>query len=235
MNATQANSTSAAMASRHRRVAIVLSGVVFFMVAAAYAAVPLYRLFCQTTGYGGTPKIAATNDVKILDRTIEVRLDANVGPNLPWEFKAKQNSVTVRLGETVLVHYQATNLGKTTTHGSATYNVSPDSSGAYFNKIACFCFTEQKLEPGETVDMPVTFFVDPALIDDAWAKAKDFFALPEDTKRAYHIPGGGGARGYTPFGTEIAKGAKRANAAGNRLPVPGRIAEVVAQRPVSAS
>ncbi len=166
MNATQANSTSAAMASRHRRVAIVLSGVVFFMVAAAYAAVPLYRLFCQTTGYGGTPKIAATNDVKILDRTIEVRLDANVGPNLPWEFKAKQNSVTVRLGETVLVHYQATNLGKTTTHGSATYNVSPDSSGAYFNKIACFCFTEQKLEPGETVDMPVTFFVDPALIDD---------------------------------------------------------------------
>ncbi|MGD9669164.1 MAG: cytochrome c oxidase assembly protein [Hyphomicrobiaceae bacterium] len=165
-DATQAKSGPDALAGRHRRVAVILSGVVLGMVAAAYAAVPLYRIFCQTTGYGGTPKIAAENDVKILDRTIEVRLDANVAPNLPWRFKPKQNSVTVHLGETVLVHYQATNMGTATTRGTASYNVSPDASGAYFNKIACFCFTEQKLEPGETVDMPVTFFVDPAMVDD---------------------------------------------------------------------
>lgn len=158
--------SSDALPGRHRRVAVILSSVVLGMVAAAYAAVPLYRLFCQTTGYGGTPKVAVSNDVKVLDRTIEVRLDANVAPGLPWQFKPKQNAVTVRLGETVLVHYQATNIGRVTTRGTATYNVSPDSSGAYFNKIACFCFTEQKLEPGQTVDMPVTFFVDPALVDD---------------------------------------------------------------------
>ncbi len=165
-NAKPAKAVADALTGRHRRVAVILSTVVFSMVAAAYAAVPLYRIFCQTTGYGGTPKIAATNDVKVLDRTIEVRLDANVAPNLPWDFKPKQNTVTVQLGETVLVHYQATNVGQTTLRGTASYNVSPDAAGAYFNKIACFCFTEQKLEPGETVDMPVTFFVDPAMIDD---------------------------------------------------------------------
>lgn len=166
MSGARSNAAPDAMARRHRRLAIVLSGVALSMVAAAYAAVPLYRLFCQTTGYGGTPKITAVNDAKILDRTIEVRLDANVAPGMSWEFKPRQNSVTVRLGETVLVYYQATNTGNTTTYGSATYNVAPDASGAYFNKIACFCFTEQKLEPGQTVDMPVTFFVDPALVDD---------------------------------------------------------------------
>lgn len=165
-DATQASVTPDAMAGRHRRVALVLSMVVLSMAGAAYAAVPLYRIFCQATGYGGTPKIAAGNDARILDRTIEVRLDANVAPGLPWRFEPKQNSVMVRLGETVLVHYRATSIGQTALRGTASYNVSPDAAGAYFNKIACFCFTEQKLEPGETVDMPVTFFVDPAMVDD---------------------------------------------------------------------
>ena len=155
-----------AMAGKHRRVAIVLSAVAVGMIVMAYAAVPLYRIFCQTTGYGGTPKIASNNDVKVIDRTIEVRLDANVAPGLAWRFRPKHASVTVRLGETVMVHYEATNFGSTTTRGTASYNVAPDSAGAYFNKIACFCFTEQKLDPGQSVDMPVTFFVDPALIED---------------------------------------------------------------------
>jgi cytochrome c oxidase assembly protein subunit 11 len=145
---------------------MILSSVVVCMAAMSYAAVPLYRLFCQTTGYGGTPLVAKAAPDVVLDRTIEVRLDANVAPDLPWRFAPKQNSVTVRLGETVLVHYQATNIGTTTTRGTASYNVAPDSTGAYFNKIECFCFTEQKLEPGQTVDMPVTFFVDPALAGD---------------------------------------------------------------------
>ncbi|HRY06444.1 MAG TPA: cytochrome c oxidase assembly protein, partial [Hyphomicrobiaceae bacterium] len=144
--AKQARAAPNALAGRHRRVAIVLSSVVLAMVGAAYAAVPLYRIFCQTTGYGGTPKIAAANDVEILDRTIDVRLDANVAPNLPWHFSPKQNSVTVRLGETVLVHFQATNVGERELRGTASFNVSPDAAGAYFNKIACFCFTEQKLK-----------------------------------------------------------------------------------------
>lgn len=159
-------SEAAALAGSHRRVAAVLSAVAVGMVVMAYAAVPLYRLFCQTTGYGGTPKVAAVNDVKVLDRTIEIRLDANVAPGLPWRFRPKQGSVTVRIGETALAYYEATNIGTVVTRGTATYNVSPDSAGAYFNKIACFCFTEQKLEPGQSIDMPVTFFVDPAMIDD---------------------------------------------------------------------
>lgn len=164
-SAPDAHSRPAGAAS-HRRTAIVLSSIVVGMIGMSYAAVPLYQLFCQTTGYGGTPKIAEQAPDKILDRTIKVRLDANVAKDLPWKFEPKQNEFTVRLGETILVHYQATNIGTVTTRGTASYNVSPDSAGAYFNKIACFCFTEQKLEPGQSVDMPVTFFIDPALIDD---------------------------------------------------------------------
>lgn len=164
-SAPDAHSRPAGAAS-HRRTAIVLSSIVVGMIGMSYAAVPLYQLFCQTTGYGGTPKIAERAPDKILDRTIKVRLDANVAKDLPWKFEPKQNEFTVRLGETILVHYQATNIGTVTTRGTASYNVSPDSAGAYFNKIACFCFTEQKLEPGQSVDMPVTFFIDPALIDD---------------------------------------------------------------------
>jgi cytochrome c oxidase assembly protein subunit 11 len=165
-DARKGQAARGAAASSHRRTAFVLSGVVLGMIGMSYAAVPLYQLFCQTTGYAGTPKVAAHNAAEVLDRTIEVRLDGNVAPGLPWQFKPKQNELTVRLGETVLVHYQATNVGNDATRGTASYNVSPDSSGAYFNKIACFCFTEQKLEPGQTVDMPVTFFIDPALVND---------------------------------------------------------------------
>lgn len=157
---------AAALAARHKRTAIVLFSVAFGMLGMAYAAVPLYRLFCQVTGYAGTPLVAAKGSDTVLERTIDVRLDANVAPGLPWTFRPKQSLVTVRLGETAVVHYEATNTGTTATRGTAIYNVAPDSAGAYFNKIECFCFTEQTLEPGQTVDMPVTFFVDPALVDD---------------------------------------------------------------------
>ncbi len=163
---TAAAARADALAGRHRRVAVVLAGVALGMVGMAYAAVPLYRIFCQATGFGGTPMIATKGPATILDRTISVRLVANVSPGLSWTFVPKESTVAVRLGETVIVNYQATNTSDRETRGTASYNVSPDSAGAYFNKIECFCFTEQKLRPGQTVDMPVQFFVDPALVDD---------------------------------------------------------------------
>lgn len=155
-----------ALAMRHRRTAIWLAGIAVGMVGMAYAAVPLYRIFCQVTGYGGTPQVAAQASDRILERTIDVRLDANVSRSLPWEFAPKSRVVRVRLGDTALVHYEARNTAQRATKGTATFNVTPDSAGAYFNKIACFCFTEQELAPGQAVDMPVTFFVDPAILDD---------------------------------------------------------------------
>ena len=110
--------------------------------------------------------VAVKNSEVVLDTTIEVRFDANVAPGLPWKFTSKEPSRTVRLGETVLVEFHATNVSDRPTRGTASFNVAPDSAGAYFNKIECFCFTEQKLAPGQSVDMPVTFFVDPALLKD---------------------------------------------------------------------
>ncbi|MCB1521063.1 MAG: cytochrome c oxidase assembly protein [Hyphomicrobiaceae bacterium] len=159
-----------AMAARHRRVGAWLGLVAISMVGVAYAAVPLYRIFCQVTGYGGTPQIASAASDRVLDKTITVRFDANVARALGWEFQPTQRTVEVKLGESVLAHYSAKNPSAIPTKGTATFNVTPDSAGAYFNKIACFCFTEQKLEPGQMVDMPVTFFVDPAILDDPDAR-----------------------------------------------------------------
>ena len=157
---------TAAAARSHKRTAGVLFGVAVGMLGMAYAAVPLYRIFCQTTGYGGTPLVAVKNSEVVLDTTIEVRFDANVAPGLPWKFTSKEPSRTVRLGETVLVEFHATNVSDRPTRGTASFNVAPDSAGAYFNKIECFCFTEQTLKPGESADMPVVFFVDPGILED---------------------------------------------------------------------
>lgn len=174
MTATADASAPAAAARslerRHNRVALSLVAVVGVMVGMAYAAVPLYRLFCQVTGYGGTPQIAAQGSTRVLDRTIVVRFDANVAGGLPWEFRPKQNTMEVKLGDNVIAHYSATNRSSRVTKGTAGFNVAPDSAGAFFNKVECFCFTEQTLQPGEMVDMPVSFFVDPALVEDADAK-----------------------------------------------------------------
>ncbi|MBI1391872.1 MAG: cytochrome c oxidase assembly protein [Alphaproteobacteria bacterium] len=143
----------------------VVAGVVA-MVCLAFAAVPAYRAFCQVTGWGGTTQRAATGAADVLERRITVRFDGTVGRDLPWTFRPEQMSQTLHVGETGLAFFEATNGSSTPLVGRATFNVSPAKAGQYFNKIECFCFTEQTLKPGETVSMPVTYFVDPKIADD---------------------------------------------------------------------
>jgi cytochrome c oxidase assembly protein subunit 11 len=136
------------------------------MLGAAYAAVPLYNWFCRATGFGGTTQVASAAPSHILERKIKVRFDANVVGGLPWRFEPEQNSIEVRIGEVVTVNYRVVNESARETVGIASYNVSPLTVGAYFSKINCFCFTDQRLKPGEKRDMPVVFFVDPELAKD---------------------------------------------------------------------
>jgi cytochrome c oxidase assembly protein subunit 11 len=157
--------------SRSRRrdfaVAAACGAFVAAMVGAAYAAVPLYTWFCRTTGFGGTPVLAHGGPVQVLDRKVTVRFDANVASGLPWKFEPEQVSIDVRIGEVVTVYYRAENDSARETVGQAAYNVTPSTVGAYFAKINCFCFTEQRLKPHERRDMAVVFYVDPALVGDA--------------------------------------------------------------------
>ncbi|MCC7252199.1 cytochrome c oxidase assembly protein [Hyphomicrobium sp.] len=141
------------------------------MGAMTWAAVPLYRLFCQVTGYGGTPMRADKAPDIVSDRTITVRFDANVAPGMPWTFEPVQRTVQLKLGESMLAFYKAHNTSNVPVKGTASFNVSPDAASVFFSKIECFCFTEQTLAPGESVDMPVSFFVDPSIATDrdAWA------------------------------------------------------------------
>jgi len=141
------------------------------MVGAAYAAVPLYRLFCQVTGFDGTPRIAIKAPDTVLEKTVTVRFDANVAPGLPWRFEPVQNTMTVKIGENALAFYRATNTSGQPVTGTATYNILPEVAAVYFNKIQCFCFTEQVIEPGQTVEFPVSFFVDPQIVGDKDARA----------------------------------------------------------------
>lgn len=137
----------------------------FGMVGMAYAAVPLYDMFCKVTGYNGTTKrVEQASDV-ILDKTIKVTFDANTAPGLPWDFKPVQREIEVKIGETVQVAFEATNRSKKPTTGQAVFNVTPMAAGAYFNKVQCFCFTETTLQPGEKMEMPVVFFVDPEFVN----------------------------------------------------------------------
>ena len=152
--------------AHNRRVALMCASLVAAMVGLAYASVPLYRLFCQATGFGGTTQRAAKPSPEMIDRTVTVRFDANVGAGLSWDFVALQPRLTVRLGENAMAVYRVTNRSDRAVAGTATFNVTPDQSGVFFNKLECFCFTEQWLEPGQTVDMPVSFFVDPAMARD---------------------------------------------------------------------
>lgn len=142
-----------------------------FMVAGmtgmAYAAVPLYDLFCRVTGYGGTTQRAENSyGIQIVDRDIKVRFDANVAPGLSWKFAPETRSVELKLGEQRMVNYYIENDSDRVLTGTATFNVTPQSAGALFNKIECFCFTDTRVEPGERLEMPVVFFVDPALLDE---------------------------------------------------------------------
>jgi cytochrome c oxidase assembly protein subunit 11 len=154
-----------------RITAIALFGVVAGMTGLAFASVPLYRLFCQVTGYDGTPRTEnVALPATVADAWVTVRFDANVNSALPWRFKPVQREVRVRLGEEVLVHYTATNLSDTPVTGTATFNVAPFMAAPYFNKVQCFCFSEQILAPGEEISMPVLFYVDPAMADDIDAR-----------------------------------------------------------------
>jgi cytochrome c oxidase assembly protein subunit 11 len=136
----------------------------------AYASVPLYDLFCKVTGFAGTPVVREGNAANVMDRTISVRFDANVSPGLKWAFSPETPEVKVKLGETTTVLYKVTNTGSKPSTGIATYNVQPDLAGTYFSKLECFCFTEQTLQPGETVESAVVFYIDPRLVKDGDVK-----------------------------------------------------------------
>src|SRR5215472_8980214 len=151
-----------------RNIAVFAScaAVVIGMVGMSYAAVPLYYMFCRATGYGGTPQRADAAPGVASDRIMTVRFDTNVDPNLPWTFVPEQRSVQVRIGEDKLVFFRAVNRSAHPIVGHAAFNVAPDEVARYFDKIQCFCFTEQRLEAGESVEMPVSFFVSPAILKD---------------------------------------------------------------------
>lgn len=146
--------------------AIVLFALVAGMVGLSFAAVPLYSLFCSVTGYGGTTQRAEGGAERILDQTIVVRFDSTVSGDLPWTVKPEQTKLTLRIGETATMDYVAENRREAATVGTSTFNVSPPSAGIYFNKIECFCFTEQPLGAGETAEMPVVFYIDPEFAED---------------------------------------------------------------------
>ncbi len=154
------------------RTVAALAGIAVMMCGLSFAAVPFYSWFCRVTGYAGTTGVAeaAPEADRILDRTITVRFDGNVASGMPWTFAPVEREMTLRIGVTGLAFFRATNTSARTVGGTAAFNVTPDQAGGYFDKIECFCFTEQVLKPGETVEMPVSFFVDPAMVDDAEAK-----------------------------------------------------------------
>ena len=151
---------------RIRRTVLACAGVAAGMVGLAYASVPLYDLFCKVTGFGGTPMVGTAPVGQVLDRTVAVRFDSNVAPGLNWHFAPETTEVTVRIGEPMTVLYKVTNRGEVPTTGVATFNVQPPLAGAYFVKLECFCFTEQTLQPGETMESAVVFYVDPGLVQD---------------------------------------------------------------------
>ena len=145
-------------------------GVVVLMGGLAWASVPFYDWFCRVTGFGGVTNTAETGSDVILDQTITIRFDASLDRGMPWTFKPMQREMTLRIGETGLAFYEAHNPTDHPVAGQAAYNVTPYEAGYFFDKIECFCFTEQVLEPGETVEMPVSFYVDPAIVNDRDAK-----------------------------------------------------------------
>lgn len=148
------------------RTAAQASAVVVIMAGMGWAAVPLYDLFCRVTGYGGTTGVAQAESDRVLDQTMRIRFDASRAADMPWEFRPVERTMDVRIGETGLAFYEAHNPTDEAIAGTASFNVTPYSAGRYFIKIHCFCFEMQVLEPGETVSMPVSFYVDPDIVDD---------------------------------------------------------------------
>lgn len=152
--------------SRNNAVFGLCLALVVGMVGLSYAAVPLYDLFCRATGYGGTPQRADAAPTTMSDRVVTVRFDTNTDPALPWSFQPEQRAVKVKVGENRLVFFRAVNNSDRSIVGHATFNVVPDRAGRYFSKIQCFCFTEQRLDPGQSVEMPVSFFIAPEILTD---------------------------------------------------------------------
>jgi cytochrome c oxidase assembly protein subunit 11 len=150
----------------HRRTALACSGVVAGMLSLAYAAVPLYELFCKATGFDGTPLVGTAPAGEVLDREVAVRFDANVAPGLPWRFAPETPEVAIKIGQMTTVLYRISNEGTAAATGIATFNVQPALAGSYFVKLECFCFTEQTMQPGETKDSAVVFYIDPAIARD---------------------------------------------------------------------
>lgn len=151
---------------RIRRTGAICAGVVVGMVGLAYAAVPLYDLFCRVTGFNGTPLVGSAPASRILDRTVKVRFDANVAPGLNWRFAPEVAEIEAKVGETQTVFYKVRNAGSAPSAGTATFNVQPGQAGGYFVKIQCFCFEEQTLQAGETMDFPVVFYIEPAITEE---------------------------------------------------------------------
>ena len=152
-------------ARSNRMVGFTCAGVFFGMIGVAYASVPLYTMFCQLTGYGGTTQRVEQYSDRVLDQEVTVRFDANTSGSLPWEFQPEQRDIKIKIGETTQIAYKATNIFDKQTSGKATFNVTPELAGAYFNKVECFCFTDTTLKPGESLDMPVVFYIDPDIVD----------------------------------------------------------------------
>jgi cytochrome c oxidase assembly protein subunit 11 len=167
---SSSGSPQAPLHRRHRAIAIWCGALVLFMVGASYAAVPLYRIFCEVTGYDGTPRRASGPSQRTAEQTVIIRFDGNVSPDLPWRFEPVQTTMTVKLGENAVALYRATNLSDRRIVATAAYNIFPEIAASYFNKIECFCFTEQVLEPGQTADLALNFFIDPEVVRDKDAK-----------------------------------------------------------------
>jgi len=153
-----------------KKTVVQLVAVVVTMGALAWASVPFYDWFCRVTGFAGTTGVATTGSEQVLEQTIKIRFDASLERDMPWEFKPVEREMELRIGETGLAFYEAYNPTDRPVAGSASYNVFPYEAGGFFNKIQCFCFEEQLLEPGERVQMPVTFYVDPEIVTDLDAK-----------------------------------------------------------------
>lgn len=185
--------------NRNARVGLLCAAAFFGMVGAAYASVPLYRAFCQLTGFDGTVRKADAAPGKVLDQTLTIRFDANVR-NLPWDFEPEQVSQEIRIGDTGLAFYKVTNHGKTPITGRASYNVIPESAGLYFQKLECFCFTDQTIQPGQTMEFPVVYFVDPKFATDFETKG-----APEVTLSYTFFPSTEGS-GQPPLGGSVGAG-----------------------------
>jgi cytochrome c oxidase assembly protein subunit 11 len=167
---TVSEQNAEALARRKRRVGWSAAALALLMVAASYAAVPFYSFLCRVTNFDGTPRRATTPSTRVLPETVAVRFDANVEPGLAWRFEPVQRTLEVKLGENALAFFRATNVSDRTLRGIASFNVFPEQTAAYFNKLQCFCFTDQELRPGEVAEFPVSFFIDPQIVDDKDAR-----------------------------------------------------------------